>query len=146
MAFQELEPSTVFNRFHGPKKVLSESDLDRVVDVDHRRVVSLLATIDVGGEEVVIGGAQYVALAQPPDHAEIAFTIEEDFQGNGLGTILLRDLARIARQQGFTALEAYVLHTNHAMLRVFQGSGLPIVSRLRGDSIQIELDLCKPLS
>lgn len=140
-AFEELEPDTVYRRFHGPKKVLTEADLDRVVGVDFHTSVSLLATVVADGDDVVIGGAQYVGLMHPPNHAEVAFTIEEDFQGLGLATILLRDLVWIGRENGFVAFEAYVLQQNRSMLRVFERSGLPMSTRIEGDSVKIVLDL-----
>jgi RimJ/RimL family protein N-acetyltransferase len=140
-AFEALEPETVYHRFHGPKRALAETDLDRVVDVDYRRSLSLLATIVRQDEEIVIGGAQYVGLAQPHDHAEIAFTIEEDFQNNGLATILLRELGAIARQNGFVAFEAFVLQNNRAMLKVFERSGFAISKRIEGDSVTVQLTL-----
>jgi RimJ/RimL family protein N-acetyltransferase len=140
-AFEGLAPETVYLRFHGPKRVLTDADLDRVVAIDHHDTVSLVVTVPAGDDEQIIGGAQYVRLPGVPVRAEVAFTIEEDFQGNGLATHLLRDLAAIARQNGVCAFEAYVLHDNRAMLRVFERSGLPMTTRVDGDSVLVSLDL-----
>ena len=61
------------------------------------------------------------------DHrAEVAFTITNDFQGRGLGTILLGQLAGVAVASGIQTFEAEVVAANHAMLHVFRESGFHI--------------------
>ena len=77
-----------------------------------------------GDEERVVGHAFYVAIKA--QRAEIAFTIANDFQGRGLGTILLGQLADVAAANGIREFEADVVAANHAMLKVFRASGFPI--------------------
>ena len=71
----------------------------------------------------------------------MAFTIEEDFQGQGLAGGLLAALADIARRHGIVRLEAEVLAHNAAMLAVFRRSGLPMRLRHAGDVVHVSLDL-----
>ena len=52
-------------------------------------------------------------------HAEIAFVVIDDYQGQGIGTLLMRHLAVIARKAGLKALIADVLPENAAMRKVF---------------------------
>jgi acetyl coenzyme A synthetase (ADP forming)-like protein len=77
-----------------------------------------------GGTEHVVGHAFYVGLDE--HRAEVAFTIANEFQGRGLGTILLGQLAEVASNNGIQVFEAEVAGTNHAMLRVFRESGFPL--------------------
>jgi len=77
-----------------------------------------------GPDECVIGHAFYAALDE--HRAEVAFTIADDFQGRGLGTILLGQLAEVAVANGIQMFEAEVVAANHAMLHVFRESGFPI--------------------
>jgi len=67
-----------------------------------------------GDEERVVGHAFYVAIAD--QRAEVAFTIANDFQGRGLGTILLCQLAEVAAANMIRIFEAEVVAANHAML------------------------------
>src|SRR6185369_1401232 len=77
-----------------------------------------------GVEERVVGHAFYAVLG---DHrAEVAFTIANDLQGRGLGTILLGQLAEVAVANGIQEFEAEVAAANHAMLHVFRESGFPL--------------------
>src|SRR5690349_15273890 len=77
-----------------------------------------------GKEERVVGHAFYAAVAD--QRAEVAFTIANDFQGRGLGSILLGQLAQVASANGIQIFEAEVVAANHRMLKVFRASGFPI--------------------
>lgn len=96
------------------------SEAHREANLDH--TFGLLAFS--GTEERIVGHAFYVVV---DDHrAEVAFTIANDFQGRGLGTMLLGQLAEVAAANGIQEFEAEVVAANHAMLRVFRASGFPI--------------------
>src|SRR4030095_14402481 len=71
-----------------------------------------------------VGHAFYVRLDE--QRAEVAFTVANDFQGRGLGTLLLCQLAEVASSNGIQVFEAEVVGANHAMLGVFRESGFPI--------------------
>ena len=77
-----------------------------------------------GAEERVVGHAFYVVVDE--HRAEVAFTIANDFQGRGLGTMLLGQLAEVAAANGIQTFEAEVVAANHKMLHVFRASGFPI--------------------
>ncbi|HYX28923.1 MAG TPA: GNAT family N-acetyltransferase [Pyrinomonadaceae bacterium] len=86
------------------------------------RTVGLIAVS--GSDERVVGHAFYAGL--DGGRAEVAFTIADDFQGRGLGTLLLCQLAEIADSNGIQIFEAEVAAANVAMLNVFRESGFPI--------------------
>jgi acetyl coenzyme A synthetase (ADP forming)-like protein len=94
----------------------------REAQVDYVRSFGLLAL--AGPAEQVAGHAYYVA--GEPDCAEVAFAVADAFQGRGLGTILLGQLAEAALANGISRFEAIVRADNHRMLDVFRESGFPI--------------------
>ncbi len=77
-----------------------------------------------GQDERFVGHALYARLSE--DRAEVAFAIADEAQGQGLGTILLGQLAEVAAANKIQVFEAEVLSANHQMLDVFRQSGFPI--------------------
>ncbi|HEY3582684.1 MAG TPA: GNAT family N-acetyltransferase [Pyrinomonadaceae bacterium] len=86
-------------------------------------------------EERVVGHAFYAAIDE--QRAEVAFTIANDFQGRGLGAILLCQLADVAAANGIKVFEADVVAANHSMLQVFRGSGFPIEVNARAGQLHV---------
>jgi len=142
-AFNALEPDSVYTRFFSARKALTGAELDRLSTTDFLNFVGLLALAGSGSEETVIGGASYVALpsAGGTRSAEVAFTIEEDVQGQGLASQLMAMLTAIAREHGFHRLEADVLAGNAPMLKVFERSGLPLTKTRDGGVTHVVMDL-----
>jgi RimJ/RimL family protein N-acetyltransferase len=142
-AFDELEPDSVYTRFFSARQALTAAELDRLGTSDFVNFVGLLALVEAGTEETVIGAATYVAL--PPAgavrRAEVAFTIEEDYQGQGLARQLMDWLTDIARRHGFHRFEADVLAGNAPMLKVFERSGLPLAKTRDGGVTHVVMDL-----
>jgi RimJ/RimL family protein N-acetyltransferase len=144
-AFRDLDPRSIYSRFFEYKTELTEAEVERTVDADFVHQVALVATIGQGAAETIIGGGQYFVFDAGGERAaEIAFTIEEDYQGKGLAGRVLHHLIRIARGQGLARFEAEVLPENAAMLTVFSQSGLPITVDHGEDSIHVTLDLSAP--
>ena len=143
-AFLNLERDTVYTRFFGYKADVSDAELGRITGADFERAVALLVTISAGEDEVVIGGASYFvsgSVAAAGRSAELAFTVEEDFQSRGIGSLLMRHIIAIARVKGLDRLEADVLSRNRPMLNVFRRCGLPMTVRHEGDVIHVILSL-----
>lgn len=119
--FQSLSDESRWFRFFAPSKnsVLA-AEAHRELNLDHTFGLFALS----GVEERIVGHAFYAAIDE--HRAEVAFTIADDFQGRGLGTILLGQLAEVAVTNGIQEFEAEVVASNHAMLHVFRESGFPI--------------------
>ena len=140
-AFVALEPQTIRLRFFYPKRSLTDDEVRRLQQMDYEQHVGLAATVQCGGEEVIVGFGEYVARGQS---AEIAFVVEEDWQGRGIASRLLQHLTRIARERGVVQLEAEVLKENGPMLAVLRRSGLPMTTRNGGDTVLVTLVLSTP--
>lgn len=98
---------------------------------DFVRRVGLVAT--TGSPEELVGHAEFVAI--DGGRAEVAFTIADAYQGRGLGTILLAELAEIAAAAGIRVFEAYVLPANHLMVGMFRDSGFPTEVRVNAGEL-----------
>ena len=142
-AFKTLSAATVYSRFFGHKEVVTEAELARLTGVDFERDVELLVTIGFGADELVIAEASYFAVDSdvPGGSAELAFTVEQEYQGQGIASGLMRRLIEIARQKGLGQFVADVLTANLPMLNVFRHSGLPMALRQEEDVVHVTLSL-----
>ena len=128
-------------RLFTPKKELTEAGLNRLVEVDFEREVALVVTIGTGAQESLIGGGRYVSANNDRGAAEVAFTVDGRYRGQGIASRLLQHLAAIARGRGITRFEAEVLAENRPMLTVFARSGLAMERRREGGVVHVELTL-----
>jgi RimJ/RimL family protein N-acetyltransferase len=142
-AFRNLETESIYTRFFHHKKMLTDEELKAATEVDFKNAVALVVTIGEEENETIIGGGRYVVFEDlaAERSAEVAFTVEEDYHGQGMASLLLRHLASIAREKGVSQFEAEVLSENKAMISVFSRSGLPIKKKLEGGVIHVTLSL-----
>lgn len=122
--FLRLSPRSIYFRFFGVKRRLTEDDLRRFTEVDFQRDVGLVATRRAEETEEIIGVGRFFGTT--PKRAEVAFAVRDDLQGRGVGTLLLEHLSRIAQGLGVEEFEADVLGENNRMLAVFRHSGFHV--------------------
>jgi acetyltransferase len=125
-----LSQRSRYQRFFSPRGFLP-GEVHRLTNIDLQREVALVATIEVAGEERLIGVARYVI--DPAEHsAELAIVIADDWQHKGLGATLLARLLAIAKQHGVKVIKGVVLATNHAMQKLAMRLGFSL-NRVAGD-------------
>jgi acyl-CoA synthetase (NDP forming)/GNAT superfamily N-acetyltransferase len=96
--------------------------------------VALVAEVDGG----VVGVASYEPMRT--DEAEMAFLVDDAVHGRGIGTLLLEQLAAVARERGIRHLHADTLAENGPMLRVFMDSGFTEVHELGDGLVELSMD------
>ncbi|MDR5697152.1 MAG: GNAT family N-acetyltransferase [Armatimonadota bacterium] len=133
--FRALSADSLAMRFFAPvtDHFLAE-EAGRLVQVDYVRDFGMVAT--AGADERIVAHAMYAAT--DGDRAEVAFAIADDYQGRGLGTILLGQLAEVASANGIRVFEAEVLPANHRMLDVFRDSGFVVTVRATVGQLHVE--------
>jgi GNAT superfamily N-acetyltransferase len=139
-AVDHTSERSLYRRFFAARRGFTEQEIAFFLNVDFASHVALVAVVrhDDGGEEIA-GGGRYIVLQ--PGRAEAAFTVVDQFQGRGLGTVLLRHLAAIARDAGIYEFVAEVLPDNTPMLEMFEHSGFPMTSRREPGVVHIALRL-----
>ena len=115
---QALSLDTIHFRYFSAVAKLPRRLLDRFTRVDFARDMVLIAEL----------GEQVIALASyhggpEPGEAEVAFVVADQHQHRGLGTLLLEQLAELARERGIVRFRADTLSHNRNMLRVFGDAG-----------------------
>ena len=130
---------SLYRRFFSVRRAFSDAEVATFVNVDFLDEVALLAVVRENGREAIAGGGRYITVR--PGVAELAFTVVDEFQGQGIATALLRHLAALARAAGLREFIAEVLPDNSAMLRVLERSGLEMQRERESGVVHITLQL-----
>jgi RimJ/RimL family protein N-acetyltransferase len=142
-ALQRISAQSLYTRFFASRRAFSDREMTQAAEVDFVKVVALVAVLDHEGVERIVGGARYFRLDTPDNggNAEVAFLVDDAYQGLGIAGRLFRHLVNIARACGIVRFEADVLPGNTAMLRVFERGGLSVARAAGSDSVHLEMQL-----
>ena len=112
-----MSPEPLYLRSHGIASI--EKLTTWATDTDTHDGYGIVAT--VGPDQSIVGHAAY---ARTSDHrGEAILEVVEHLQGHGIGTMMLYELAWVARQHDITELVALISTSNHAMLDLIRTSG-----------------------
>jgi len=138
--FSRMSKQTIYLRFHHVLTHMSREEARRFCTVDYEDTFALVGTLGEGSEERIIAVGRYAR--QPgANRAQIAFEVEDKYQGLGIGTHLLDQLAYIARDKGINTFEAEVLAENKDMMNVLINSGFNMQRQYQGTTYVGLLDL-----
>ena len=112
-AFERLSEESRRLRFLGPKSALTPSELRYLTEVDGHRHEALAAVDPATGRGIAI--ARFVRDPDDPGRAEVAITVADDWQGKGLGKLMLSRLADRAREEHVGRFTALVSTDNRGM-------------------------------
>jgi GNAT superfamily N-acetyltransferase len=127
--FYRFSDKAIYYRYFAPIKTMPHARMQTYVNVDYRNVLSVVGLVGPPGQGKIIAEARFARHEDKP-YVDVAFVVDEKYQGLGIATYLLKMLARLARQRGAKGLTADVLATNQAMIKVFEKGGYEVHSRL----------------
>ena len=139
-AFTRLSPRSRYRRFMSPIDELSPDMLRYFTEVDYVDHFAYVALLADERDRPGVGVARYVRLPDDPEVAEAAVTIVDDYQGRGLGTLLLDALGAVALENGITRFRGYALEENRPMLDLLAGAGADVAVDSPG-VYRVEVDL-----
>jgi GNAT superfamily N-acetyltransferase len=135
--FERLSDESRYRRFLAPMPELSEGMLRYLTDIDHHDHEAIVALDEATGEG--LGVARYVRSRARPDVAEVAVTVIDEWQGRGLGTLLMEVLSARAREEAIGSFTALMLATNVEMMDMLKRlDTVRIVDREPG-TVEIEM-------
>jgi RimJ/RimL family protein N-acetyltransferase len=137
-----LSTDSVVFRFFRYFPALPVGDAEHFTHLDYNDRMALIATEGAGENERILGVVRYDRVGQ--DTAEVAFVVEDHWQGHGIATALLRRLAPYARARGITYFLAITMATNAKMMEVLQRAGYPFSSRFSASEYEVTLDISAP--
>jgi GNAT superfamily N-acetyltransferase len=143
--FTQLSSQSAFFRFLTSWKELAREKAEYLACVDYKTRMAIVATIETGGQDQVIALASYAQLPSPDARmAEAAVVVQDQYQGLGLGTILLQNLAALARMNDISIFVGLIHAENTRMLLWLRNSGLDFVYRRTAEGasdIQVEVEI-----
>ncbi len=140
---RKLSPDTIIFRFFHYVPELSLREAERFTHVDYEKRMALIATTGEGETEQILGVVRYEGI--DPDTAEVAFVVEDHWQGHGIATALLHRLAAFARQHGYTTFVAVTMGSNARMLEVLHNSGFPTTVHYADGEVEVRLDISQAI-
>jgi GNAT superfamily N-acetyltransferase len=133
---RHLSPHSVYLRFFSVHPELSKAEVARFTTVDYEDRLALVA---LDGDRL-IGVGRFDRRPREAE-AEVAFVVADEYQHHGIGSLLLDELARAARQRGIDTFRADTLAENRAMLDVFHHAGFPVISSIEYGTVTLRFSI-----
>jgi acyl-CoA hydrolase/GNAT superfamily N-acetyltransferase len=127
--FYRFSDEAVYYRYFSPIKAMPHAKMQEYANVDFSQTLSIVGLVGSTAEGHIIAEARFVRERNRP-YAEVAFVVDEEYQGMGMATYLFKRLIQLAKKQGLKGFTADVLYTNKGMIKVFEKSGLPIKANM----------------
>lgn len=137
--FDRLSPESRWSRFFSLAKPSEQMIRSLCNPADSHSQLTLIVTRTVHQEPHIIAAGSY--WGQDEKTAEVAMSVEDAFQGKGIGTLLLERLALLAARNGFTRFWATTHANNQPMLSVFRKSGFPLHTERQDGYIQLDFSV-----
>jgi GNAT superfamily N-acetyltransferase len=138
-AWEAFGETSRYRRFMMPKQHLSLHDLEYLTEVDHVDHEAIGAVDPRTGAG--LGVARYLRHPERPDAAEAAVAVIDEWQGRGLGSLLLRRLTNRATANGITTFTASLVTENRSILHLFERLGRVHVRNIGGGTMEIDVEL-----
>ncbi len=133
---KNMSTESSYFRFFRVKRQLEPEELEEFTQLDYSEQMAFVAIVD--GE---LGGVgRYSAKGCPDGVAEAAFTVADELQGKGIGTLLVYRISAYARAHDIKGFRAHLLADNHAMMRVFRNAGFAMRREVDQGVYTVEID------
>lgn len=117
--FYGFSDESKFLRYFTPIRNMPHIKMQPYVNIDYNTVLSIVGIIQHKGRERIIAEARYAFDSEREQH-EMAFVVDDEFQGIGIAKFMLNYLFSIARDRGIKTLYAITLPQNTRMGKVFE--------------------------
>ena len=125
--FDRLSDESRYQRFLAPMERLTSRQVRYLTEVDHVNHFAWAAGFrSEAGDETGVGVARYVRDDDDPSAAEVAVVVADDFQGRGIGTLLVEALLEVALDRDIAEVTAFMFAENAAAIRIFERLGSAI--------------------
>ena len=120
--FRSLTTRSRYNRFLGALSELPRTVLEHFTHAGEDDQFSVIATMTIDGHETIVGEARY-AFDAGTERFEFGLSIDDRWQGQGIGSALLANLQCRAAAFGSTRMFGDTLRSNEVMIALARKSG-----------------------
>jgi acyl-CoA hydrolase/GNAT superfamily N-acetyltransferase len=139
--FYRFSDESVYYRYFSPIKTMPHAKMQEYVCIDYSKIMSIVGLIGDPGSGHIIAEARYVKEHLNSLEADVAFVVDEAYQGLGIATFIYKMLIRLAKERGIKTFTADVLSTNNSMMKVFERGEMPIKARMEGGIYHLTIQL-----
>ncbi len=136
--FYRFSDEAVYYRYFTPLKTMPHTRMQTYVNVDYSKDMSIVGVVGEPGQGHIIAEARYIKDVHSP-YGDVAFVVDEEYQGYGIATYMYQMLMRLAKERGLQGFTADVLPANKAMMRVFQKGAAEIKAALEDGIYQLTI-------
>lgn len=139
--FNSLSPQTRYYRFFSNLKKMPDDMLKRFTQIDYDRDMAFVALDEFDSKERILAVARFISRSNQSD-AEFAVVVRDEWQGKGIGRVLLENLISYAKERKIKILSGYVLAENIHMLSLGRQMGFSL-ARIRDENqyfLKMDLD------
>ncbi|MDJ0811113.1 MAG: GNAT family N-acetyltransferase, partial [Desulfobacterales bacterium] len=140
--FYQMDVRDVEMRFFNLRRHFYRDEMEDMSQVDYVKNLSIVAvTGEIGFERIVGLGGYFL---EHGTTAELAFSVAKDWQGRGIGSVILKKLAEAARENGISTLIAYTLPNNRGMIKMFKKLPYETQTTFDGDTLVLTCQMAEP--
>jgi len=136
--FYRFSDEAVYYRYFSPIKTMPHTKMQEYVNVDCNRALSIVGLVGEPAQERIVAEARYVKSMDRP-YADLAFVVDEQYQGLGIATAMYKMLTRLAKDRGVKGFTADVLASNKGMMKVFEKGELPVKAKLEAGAFALTI-------
>ncbi len=139
--FYRCSEQTIYHRFFRSLKSMPHRDLVHFVHIDYSNemgIVGIAADPEHPEREEIVAVARYY-LNRNTNFAEVSYLVRDDYQKRGIGSFVVKYIARIARENGIAGFDAEILSDNPPAMRVLHKLGFPVETTVAGGNYHLRV-------
>ncbi|MFO8085257.1 MAG: GNAT family N-acetyltransferase [Desulfobacterales bacterium] len=136
--FYRFSEKQVYERFFRRIRTMPHPKMQEYINVDWNQVMSVVGLVGMPGKGKIVAEARYIRERNRP-YAEVAFLVDEAYQGIGIGSYLYRLLMKHAKEQGVEGFSAEVLFSNIGMMKVFKKCADRVEAKLENGVYELKI-------
>lgn len=138
-----LDQIDVVSRFFHEKTSFVSKQIERTFIIDYSRDLTIVAVEGEPGFERMLAVGEYYTNPET-NLAEIAFSVQKDWQGQGLSSIVIKKLAEAAKGNGIIGFSAYTSKDNERMIKLFHSLDYKVKVKGEGEMVYLEALFADP--